>query len=281
MVRIVTPMSFVLIGLTRGSYANIVMLGVVNEIVETEDWVSQKGQVVRKVVITGMDFGKFFLMVNWLALVFLGGLVAPAAQSISGLPADAALGFLNSGLLKAPPDAIATNWFTEVMSKTLSKTYVTYQSQQVTFPQFMGHWFEAYPTTIPMSDYYIASEGNWVEKFRQILQFPWFEFFVMTVPNGFYPQATGGMPFTMQGMGPNVASQAVVVGRVNPLPYVPATVNGQSVTYGTIDVSKWNALPLFQSDNSFLQSSLAFNDSEVRNFYLLNPVFTDVVVGPI
>lgn len=279
---IITPMSFVLLGLSRNVYKNIVMLGVVTSISEEEEWPigpGNRSHVTRKVVIYGVDFGKFFMMVNWLALVFLGGVTAPAASSITGLPADAALGFLNQGLLKGPPDQVATHWFTEVMSKTLSKTYVTYHQQQVTFPSFMAYWFQAYPFTIPMSDYYMATEGNWMEKFRQILQFPWFEVFVNTAPSGFYTQATGGHSFTMQMLGPSVSAEAYIVGRVNPLPFVPASVNGQIVTYGSVDASLWNGLPLFIADTGFIKSSIHFDESEVRNFYILNPVFLMMLWG--
>jgi len=318
-VEIITPMSFVLIGLARGTRRQIVMVGVATLINETEEWPVSGGNqdsVLRKTVITGLDFGRFFTMVNWLALFFLGGIFAPSGE---GIGSETTLGAYDFGLLKGRPDEIATKWFTEIMQTTMSKTYVSYHNQQITFPRFMAYWFEQYTdTTIPMSDYYIASEGNWIEKFRQILQFPWYEFFVITAPANFFTNATGGYTFTMQMMGQQVTARTYAIGRVNPLPWVPAmvgnmsggalggtdiqntfspgsststgggalggtdiqntfspgsstTTSSQTITYGSVDVSKWNQLPLFTADSSFIKSEVVFNDAEVRNFYIVNP----------
>jgi hypothetical protein len=276
-VEIITPMSLVIIGMTRGTRQGIPMVGLALVITEVEEWpTGNQTAVTRKTMITGQDFGRFFSMTNWLTLFFLGGIFSPSGESISS---EATLGAYDFGLIKGRPDEIATRWFTEVMSATMSKTYVLYHNQQVTFPQFMAYWFEQYPSKIPMSEYFMASEGNWIEKFRQILQFPWYEFFVITAPQGFYTNATGGFSFTLQMFGEQITAETYAIGRVNPLPWVPAKINGQSVTYGSVDLSKWNELPLFMPDCGFIKSEVVFNDAEVRNFYIVNPIMMQHLFG--
>jgi hypothetical protein len=277
---IITPMSLVIIGLRRGNYTNIVMLGVVSSITESETW-TFGSPVQRAVVVAGLDFGKFFMMANWLAITFLGGFAVPAAASITGVSPEVGLSSLGPGLLKGTPDQVATAWFTNIMSKVMNKTYVNYQGKQITFPTFMGYWFEAFDNKIPTMDYYLATTDVWINKFKEILLFPWWEVFVTTAPPNTYPNATGGRQFSLKAFGPNVTAAAYVIGRINPFPYVPATISGATVSFGTVNLSKWNALPLFMQDSSYISSNISISDSLVRNVYVLNPTLLQSMFGQV
>jgi hypothetical protein len=67
-----------------------------------------------------------------------------------------------------------------------------------------------------------------------------------------------------------------LVARVNPLPRFSAktTASGGQATIGPVDVSRWNALPLFDftmAPFGFLRSNVQFSADEAYNFYQLNP----------
>jgi len=57
-------MSLVVIGMPRAGRAQVVMIGVVRNVSESETWVPNQG-VQRSVVITGADFGYFFSLQNY------------------------------------------------------------------------------------------------------------------------------------------------------------------------------------------------------------------------
>ena len=310
---VITPMSLCLVGMSRGIYRQIVMIGVVTNVDEPQVW---RETVSRSVTISGQDFGYFFNSFNWCALTFLGGPATAIGQALgtatAGIPA-----LLGSSLLNGPPNQVAAAWYNKIMAGTsgiLAQTSFLYRQQRVTFPQAMATLFAAYPGfTIPFGDYFIAAEGNWTSKFRSILQWPWYEFFVTTAPVGFYggaaPAGTvtlgqpvivqpgtgggldevtvtaptptgGGYQFTMAGIG-NAPACPTLVARVNPLPQVAVTTNGANVTFGAIDATAWNALPLFTLDTGFSDSRLSFDESEVRNFYMLNPVWFRRMFGDV
>jgi hypothetical protein len=281
--RVLTPSSLVLIGITRGIYREVVMVGILRSIAQETAFIPDQG-VRRGIVISGDDFSYYFNSFNWCSLSFLGGTAAALSSSVSS---GATLGLppaLSSGLLSGPPDQVAENWYNEIMagqSGILAQTQVKYGGQSVSFTDAMATLFEAYPGfQIPFGDYYIAAESTWMEKFRSILSFPWYEMFVITAPQGFYGGSAGGTGFTMRSIGASSVVSPTLVGRINPAPVLGTTGGQQQISFdGTIDTSKWDALTLFEADCGFIESDIEFDLSEVRNFYVLDPTWMKMMLG--
>lgn len=272
---IITPMSFVLIGMTHGTRQQVVMLGLVSTVTEKEAWLTGR-PTSRVITIEGMDFSKFFLMENWLAVTLLGGYAATAVGSLlsGGGGTEAGLAAMSPALLHGSPDQIVQSWYNMVMTKVMSKTYIMYKGQKIYFPQFMGTWFEAYnDANITLAEYYLPAESVWIDKFRDVMTFPWFEVFVVTAPQGIYSGASGGQSFTMAGLQ-GAASTPYLICRVNPLPYVPGQASGNTATLeGSINTSRWSSLPNFQADSSYIDTEINFNDSLVKNYFAIIPSF--------
>lgn len=279
---IITPLSFVLIGMRRKQYAQIVMIGVVTSVREVQQWQSG-GPVNRGISISGLDFGYFYEMFSWAALTFLGTPASALGLAI-GNPSAGIPAALGDALLGGPPDQAGKQWYTQVMDGgqgILSKTYVNFRGSPVTFQQAMATWFEAYPgLKIPYGINFLTSEGTWYEKFKRIFQYPWFEFFVITAPTGFYPQASGGYNFFMQALGPQITATPTMIARVNVLPYRKVSSDGSS--FAAMDMSRWNALPLFNlivGDDGLISTGTSFSENEVKNFYLLNNLWAKALTG--
>jgi hypothetical protein len=282
--RILTPLSLVLIGLTRGIYREVVMVGVVTCAKSRTVFIPEHG-ARRAIVVSGEDFGFFFNKFAYWSLSFLGGTAAAAGAvgqqqfgAEAGMPA-----VLSSGMLQGTPDQIAKNWYNEIMagqSGILAQTQVKYGGQSVSFTDAMATLFEPYPGyTIPSGVYYIASEGSWTQKFRSILPFPWYEFFVITAPQGFYGGSAGGAGFTMKSIGASSIVSPTLVARINPVPKLKATVNGQHIEITGVDSTAWNSLARFTYDCGFIEAEIDFSADEVTNFYMLNPRYMRSTYG--
>jgi hypothetical protein len=122
----------------------------------------------------------------------------------------------------------------------------------------------------------MTSKGSWMTKFMAIFPFPWYEFFVQTVPAGFYgssvSQAT--TPLSMAGFKP---AYPQLIARVNPLPWT----NGYTASGGfTIDQSRWDNLKAYTLNTTgFIESQVQFSADEVRNFYVINPLWMTQLFG--
>lgn len=282
--EIITPGSFVLIGIQRGTDAAMVMAGVATSISETQSWVTSDGmsQAGRVQVIAGNDFTWFFNSFNWASLSFLGLTSGAALASIFG-SGGAFPEILSKGLLGGNnPAQVAYLWYKNVMAGEngiLGKAFIPYQnSSRIKFIEALSTAWENYPDVqIPFGDYFMAAEGTWSAKFAMMLPFPWYEFFITTAPLGSY-DGTGqaastssqgtqtdsrktdgssgtvkfsgtfsqGYKFTMTSMPAIPASGPSIVARVNPTPAITmkATSGAEGATIGAIDMTRWNALPL-------------------------------------
>jgi uncharacterized protein YjiS (DUF1127 family) len=108
-------------------------------------------------------------------------------------------------------------------------------------------------------------------KFREIFPSPWYEYFITTAPVGTHPQSQNeGYGLTVQAM-PYVypATPQLVAGQ----PPAPDGQHWVDVEAGIRDFSLWDALPQYSLDAAPVQNGLSFDDSEVRNFYVLNPLW--------
>jgi hypothetical protein len=270
---IITPKSLVVIGLSRFTHQQIVMVGVVTSVGESTTWVPNRG-VQRSLRVVGEDFQNLFICQNFYLQLYL------AFTTNNALGSTGFLSSLGLGATPLSPDQIGLQWFNTVMagqSGILSDLSFFYQGVRLTFTQLMGTFFEPYPGNIkiPVGDYYFSSEGNWMDKFSEIFPFPWYEMFVTTAPQGYYGTEQGqptGFAIGMEAMPGAVPVSPTLVGRVNPLPFTPGSGSLPPVAPTTVDSTAWSALPTFTLDNfGYLSSAIIATEGEVRNFYVINP----------
>jgi hypothetical protein len=273
---IITPMSFVVVAMSRDDSEGIVMLGVVTSAQMTEQWVSGR-PTPRRLVIQGQDFTYFFQQSTYYNLWYLGllGTLDP------GVGSDG-----SSSWITGTPDALGKTWFTKLMSQAFENTFVQYQGAEVTFPNIVASLFQPYDFApgesvfIPTATYLISDDTTWADKFHTIFPFPWYEFFVNTAPTGFYKGSSGGKAFTSTLL-PKIPSTPQVVARVNPLPKLRFTVSGDGPVFNAgIDATLWNNLPVFSTDDSStISSAIVYDQSEVVNYFMLNPTYKATTTG--
>ena len=258
--QIITPMSLVVITMKRGERSAVVMVGVVTTAVEAVSW-NTGGSVQRGISFSGMDYGYFFSMKDWYSLFY-----------IAHFGAGANLGALTGGLSQGSPHDIGALWFSKVMLTTLQRSYVPFNSAQVPFKTAVGTLFEAYPVKVPSAYYFVDGSDNWIGKFRNIFISPYYEVFVTTAPDGGYGAASGYQFFTQEQR--SITGGPVLVARVNPIPNLTSSLEGNLVTFTGVDVSRWIKLPVNTLDEgALLQSTVSFDEQQVTNFYTLNPTF--------
>lgn len=277
--QIITPMSTVVIGMKRGSAHNIIMVGLVSEVQESQNWGNAEG-VQRQIVITGTDFEKYFDMPDYYSLYFLASTAASSQNSVAGA--------LSQGLINGDPGQVATNWFNNIMLKNgvFDKTVVPFGGSQVPLANAIGSQFESYDTQIPFGYYFIGMSEHWSDKFREILQPPFYEYFITTAgfSDGFVNPfgVDGALVFTLDAL-PNDIASPIVIGRRTPFPMLVGSVgNGNSAEFNSVDSSLWSGLASYQPDispSSFLSSTVHFSDGPVANFYVINPYYATGQIG--
>ena len=285
--QIVTPMSHAVIGMSRGLDAAIVMDGVVTGAGETQIWrtdVESGSSAGRGQGVNGADFGWFFRSFNYYALTFMG--------LTAGTPVGGALDFVPGSLIAtlqkggiggssasdSNPAVVGKVWY-DVMAGILAKTVIPTGQQQNTFTQVLTRNWENYPDVyIPYADFFMTGAESWTDKFESIFPAPWYEFFVTTAPLKTYAvgQQDAGLVSVMASLPSAPAAGPCMVARVNPVPSfdILNLAQGQSQVPGEIDVSRWNALPLYdftQLPYGFQRSNISFSAAGARNFYQLNP----------
>ena len=136
----------------------------------------------------------------------------------------------------------------------------------------------------------MAAQETWMNKFMHIFPAPWYECFVVTSPSSAYTRINGstglqdtGVQFGMTSMPLAVPAGPKLVVRINPFPvFSESTGAGGDVTPGSVDMSRWNALPLYDfttADYGFHSSSVQFSANGAFNFYQLNPTSFSGALG--
>jgi hypothetical protein len=293
--QIITPMSHMLIGMTRGTRSAVVMDGIVTLPAEQQVWSNNEAEtsVMRAQGLQGADFGWFFNQYNYYALTFYGLTAStPIGNGLGLVPASIA-SILSKGAQNQPPDQMGILWY-QIMtgqSGILAKTYVPYaNATQISIKQAITAQWEKYPiANIPVISYFLGEE-SWYAKFKHIFAEPWYEFFVTTAPSGQYLSYPGtpsnatinaGTSFTMQSEPQAKPAGPMLVARVTPLP-VLMPPNGTSGPPGQVDSSRWSQLPLYDFTKEkfgFKSSSASFSCDGARNFYILNPTAYQTLFG--
>jgi hypothetical protein len=278
---ILTPMSLVVIGMSRMGRSQIVMIGVVRTVSETESWVPGRG-VQRAVQVQGADFGYFFTMSNYYTQILLNFTLGSAAG------AGGSLSSIDQGLSAGTPDTIGAAWYKNIMAgpnSLMAATTLAYRGSRISFFDMTAALFQRYTQAdigIPLGDNFISSDGTWDDKFRSIFPFPFYEWFVTTQPQGItFPGQSPGSPITMDSLPAADPACPHVVARVNPLPRLVNTGTTKTPEFA-MDFSLWDTLPLFALDgfsNGGRQHSIQFDDSEVKNFFIINTMWTSNLFG--
>src|SRR4051812_13975556 len=285
--QIITPMSHIRIGLSRGADAAIVLDGVVSGIGEAQAWRSTtdgQSSAGRGQGISGGDFGWFFRSFNYYALTFYSLTAGtPVGGALDFLPGSMAAK-LSDGLIggnsadSSNPVIVGKAWY-GIMTEILAKTVLPTGQQQNTFAELLTRHWENYPDVyIPYADFFMTGEESWIEKFHSIFPAPWYEFFVTTAPLKAYAVGSqeDGMVSVMPSMPNAPAAGPCLVARVNPTPSfdILNLAQGQNQVPGDIDTARWNALPLYDLTElpyGFIRSNVSFSAGGARNFYQLNP----------
>lgn len=285
-IDIITPMSLVVIGLARGNYRQIVMIGIVLNCEETEVWNAGKN-VQRGIKIAGADFGYFFQQQSYYTLSFLAG---AASGELSG-----SVGFesiLSTSQFTGPPDSFGAAWYQKIMAgpdSIMNALSFNYETGRIKFYDLMAQFWQPYDAnvTIPVGDYFMLSNGTWSQKFNTVFPFPYYEFFVTTAPADYYGTNTslGAIPATTTLQIPGFpVSVPQVVARINPVPWAKPTDTNNTAELPplTMDSSLWNSLPLNTLDeNAFsgISKDIGFSDQEVANFFVINPTWLSASFG--
>jgi hypothetical protein len=289
-IQVITPASHVLIGMSRGADAAIVMDGVVALPSEDQVWQTNaqgESTAARQQLIAGADFAWFFNTQNWYMLSMYG-LVAP-----NGLRDQ--LGFLPIGLVPAisqglvgmgSPVQIGKTWFEKVMAgpgAMMGQTFVPYQGgdTRVPFNTLVSETMEQYPGIyIPYTEQFLGLE-SWMAKFLDIFPWPWYEFFVTTAPSGTYalnvPPAgptvvTSGAPVTNPDGSVTLPESTVTTSAAN------VSVPGRTFTMrdfptalpaGPQLVARVNPVPRFNFDPIATTQSFIVSDMDVSRWNTL------------
>lgn len=274
---ILTPMSLVIIGMQRAGRSAIVMVGVVKTISEDEAWRTGAG-VQRAIVVSGFDFGYFFLMKNYYTQSLLNATIG-APLGLTG-----SLNSIDQGLVYGSPSVVGAAWYNKIMAgpgSIMDDTTFSYQGSRPKFFDIVGTFFQPYSDvsiTIPLGDNFMSADGTWMDKFRGIFPFPWYEFFTVTAPNGIYPGSGAALPLNISAPGFTPANPQVIA-RVNPLPWTKNLSTGSDLNL-QMQFTGWDALPRYQLDTiGAIDQHLAFSDEEVRNFYIVNPIWLSSLFG--
>lgn len=272
-IDILTPMSLIVIGMMRAGRAQIVFIGVVRTVSQAEIWVPGQG-VQRGLQVSGADFGYFFSLQNYYTQSLLNATLG------SPLGVTGALTAIDNGLVAGTPDSVGMAWYNKIMAgpeSLMAALTFAYRGDRVTFYALVATWFQKYTQAdidIPLGDNFMTADGTWNSKFNELFPFPWYEFFVTTAPVGAYPASQlQGFPINMLSLPGSPPSSPQLVARVNPLPRLMNTGSTATPVF-EMDFSLWDALPQYTLDTQGpLQSSMQFDDSELRNFYVINPMW--------
>ncbi len=317
--------SLVVAAMSRAGHANVVFVGIVTAIQEDQVWeTGGRPAVVRNTRIIAQDWTTWFMDRQWSALTWLavtnGLLVGEAVTNGQAPEAGLAIQTLSYGEQNGNPAQIAWGWFSKLMGGTgglLADTLIPYQGSQFSWPALTTSYFESYPgyAVFPASYYYVSETGSWISKFSAILQHPWYEILCGTAVPGTWSQALQGSTNASAGtLGTNIAgntvygnvgtlftslsmpqaagAQAIIMGRLQPLPDLVISQSSQAsqnlagnsayMIQPQAFMDYWNSLPVFTLDSgagSFIESTVTLMLDSYFNTFVLNPTYIKALIG--
>lgn len=292
--QIITLQSLVVVAMQRGAASQVVFVGYVRAVGESQQWQAAR-KVIRVTTIEAVGWKGWFEDFQWSALSFLGASNGVAAAAVAGL-ANPDTGVpttvLNAGQLNGNPAQIASGWLGTIMggaSGIMAQTMIPYQGNRgLLWPGATTSEFQIYPfnVTFPSSYWYISQAGNWLAKFQEILNYPWYETIIGTAPTGiwFVPGSSpdyyqSGQVFSSQTMPQAIPVQAQIVGRIMPLPDLLLRETGSpGIPAGTVSVESSpsfdaSAIPTQASSGLAGQQAYAFQDQATLDLWNDLPLF--------
>ena len=288
--QIIPLLSLVVIYMERGDSVGIPIIGVVTEVGEGQNW--EDDRIYRTLNISGQDLTYFFSQFGYWNQFFMGVSPNPAVQSlkfneISGNPNSIGINWFagiflqvlggvtfnipNNGQITVNgPSSVAsvpippgTNAWNQYQSGKISGTGGP-SFQPLTLNNLFGYWFDSVTYngtnyTIPLDSNLIMSEGTWFDKFKDIFQFPFYEFFVMVLPVD-----SGNNPITLYGANTPITLAC------------PTTFSYNGNSFGIFVVARMNTNPtLVLNASSDFQSP--FYTSDVNNCVVNTDIWDDLV----
>ena len=283
--EVLTPMSFVVIAMQREDHSNVVMLGVITNIEESQTW--SANNVIRTITVTGFDFFYFFNHFSWNSLSFMAG---NALNVIGSTINNTALGYILNYGFSDTPQALANKFYNFIMlnpNGIMGKTAIPYQGKNIFIGDALGAFIDPYPNThiVPSATNFMSEDSTWANKFQRILPFPIYEWFVATGPlNTWGTIQSGGLAFTSTLLPQAVAATPQMVGRINPQPILEVNPNNSGyyspAITGTVNDNLFTALNTYQIENQgFISSNIQFGVNGVKNFYIINPLGLNLLFG--
>lgn len=269
-----TPMSSVVITMSRGVLSQVVMIGVVESSSEQFDRSSVGSPPNITQQIMGRDIGYYFATSNFYVL---SAQMSMAMTAVSPQSVYATAAGSESVLGGTTPAKAAQRWYEKVMAGSSGiQASALIPATADTFANSVSYWFQEFngPINVPYTASFLADGSNWFDKFRQFCPFPWYECFAITSPKSFYASAsTPSATLTIDGE----SYYPSFIVRRNPRPSLTYT----NSTLG-LDASDWNALPEF-THNLDAEGPLAFTRSKslgsVCNFFLFQPTAMTAFFG--
>ena len=286
---VITPMSAVVIAMSRGAASNVVMVGIVESATENQTWTSG-GSVTRTITIIGSDISIYFNRFNWMVLAFLNG---------NNLFAQAIAGNITAllGIVSGNPNTVADTWLNHIMlgpNGILGKTYLPYQGQNIYIRDALYESLEnLFTQDVPLGDSFMSEPISWQQKFREMLPYPFYETFWGTAPSGIWstPQSSpSGTISTFQGMDfqslalPSATpARPQFVARMLRFPDLNLQTSNnptETYTFTNANSTMWNQLPIYNlSYSGFINSSIEFGLNNLKNFYKVNPTWMNQSFG--
>lgn len=280
---VLTQYSFCVIYSGRGNSRAIIMAGLISNIQEIQVWNNK--EVARRIKVEGLDFTLYFTTFAYYVLRFLG-----LINTLPALFGPAGTAILNAGgEISDTPAKLGTSWFTDVVvgssaatptsgivtHAVLDANTVPYKGNEVPLKDIFTYWFETYtnlantPIIVPVLSNWLIEEGTLWDKFIALFPHPFYEFFINTVPSGYY---TGEVPpkVVVEPSVPNYGTaDLVTVARVNPVPCLDVNSSGGFV----VRRERWDALDLFSFSNSFfIESKVQYDIESIKNFFVIEPM---------
>lgn len=275
---IITPMSLVVIALSRGTNKSIVFIGMVTHVISNSQRTNDG--VVRGTALQCADFSIFFMNQSYYSLAFFTGAAGIEAQL--GVSSDA-----DFGQVQLPPDQMGALFYKKIMChpKLLGSTNFQYNGSFGSIPDILATIFEQYNSniSIPFSMNFITEGVSWDEKFSQVFPWPFYERFIVTgVPSDYQSASFKGTANTDPDFSPNITgyydANPTFVCRINPMPLLLASDNSENPTF-SVNMDLWNGLQLFTLDGGWRANSLSYQQDEVKNFYSINPLNITQLLG--
>ena len=288
---VLTPMSTVVISMSRANASNVVMVGMIESVSETQVW-KPATSVDRTITVTGSDISIYFNRFNWMVLPFLQGNTLAITAGVAGNNFSAPFGVL-TGL----PNVVADTWLNRIMigaSGILGQTYFPYQGQNVYLREALYESLENYYTSdIPFGDSFMSEPISWAQKFREMLPYPFYETFWGTAPSGTWSSQNispngavntfTGIDFYSLALPNSVPARPQMISRILRFPdLVLNTSNStsQNFSFSSATTTLWNSLNTYTLANSgYISSSIEFGLNNIKNFFKVNPTWMNQNFG--